>query len=315
MKKIILFCLAISFGFFSCVSTRYIEIEVLRPADINTGDKPANFLLAGSEEPYLQVIGDHNEPGAITHALNICLDGLEKELARHKDFRVLKRLGVEGDINRETASALCSRWNASGLIILDGVEVIVRNRVRPYATNMRIDPSGHYEQSESITTSWRFYDPEKNRFYSKSYTYDGERKHDFGGTSRDASREMMLYQSLQAAGKTFMKAITPSWEPDFRTLYLTSHPDMQKAFRRAQDNQWKEAARIWLEYMDHPRSGISRAATCNLAVAFEMLGDLETAKDLSRKAFREHVSFSAASYSKILENRIREDSIVRQQLN
>ena len=92
-------------------------------------------------------------------------------------------------------------------------------------------------------------------------------------------------------------------------------PELALGARHAEVGNWQEAAEVW-------ESGISKAPmedagylTYNIAVAYEVLGDLDTALQWAEKSYVEFQNDDALRYVNLLRNRMDEEEQVRMQYN
>lgn len=105
----------------------------------------------------------------------------------------------------------------------------------------------------------------------------------------------------QAIGQALIQEVTQRWKKE--EWYIVDYPNFtkwHKAYLWAMDFKWKEAAKIWIEFSEDKDVTKSAYASYNIAVACQILGE----KDLARqwiKAALEKFSFKEAE---LFEKRI-----------
>jgi hypothetical protein len=77
---------------------------------------------------------------------------------------------------------------------------------------------------------------------------------------------------------------------------------------------WKGAINVWMKVVEKGDRKDAGRAAFNIAVAYEVLGDLEKAKEWAARSHTEYEEKDADEYYKKLVNRIREEAVVNQQL-
>jgi tetratricopeptide (TPR) repeat protein len=92
---------------------------------------------------------------------------------------------------------------------------------------------------------------------------------------------------------------------------------IQQGVRKSEVADWEGAIESWMKVFDSKDKKDKKAvgkAAFNIAVAYEVLGDLEKAKEWAAKAYTEYEDNEANDYYRKLQDRIREEAILKAQL-
>jgi len=130
----------------------------------------------------------------------------------------------------------------------------------------------------------------------------------------DGSKTSLMKDLACKVAETYASEISPLWDGEQR-FYYTGSPTFKVADKYASQQKWKEAAKIWQQYTDHPNSKIAGMALHNMAFASEMTGNLNVAVEWAEKAYNVNKSKVEAKYLKQLRKRKEEQKKLELQLN
>ncbi len=105
-------------------------------------------------------------------------------------------------------------------------------------------------------------------------------------------------------GQAFSDYISPGWQEQKRSYFITNNKEADKAITLINNNDWKEAENIWMNFANDASSGLRSQIQFNLALASEMNGDLNGAIQWAEKSFKSKYSKIAEEYIKLLTNRL-----------
>jgi len=116
------------------------------------------------------------------------------------------------------------------------------------------------------------------------------------------------------AGFMYGERITPTYYQV--TRYFFDHPKktLGKGVRYSQVGDWKNAIEAWMKPVNGDDRKDAGRAAYNIAVAYEVLGDMEKAKEWAARSHTEFAEKDADEYYKMLCNRVIEERIVKQQM-
>ena len=95
----------------------------------------------------------------------------------------------------------------------------------------------------------------------------------------------VLKEAHKIAADNIVKQITPSWIQTERYYFSGGYVEMRDASVYLQEGSWSEAQDMWKELFNRLRKGKSKAkAAYNIALSYEMLGDIEQANKWIQEA-------------------------------
>lgn len=140
-----------------------------------------------------------------------------------------------------------------------------------------------------------------------------------GGTIQAAINQML--DKVQAvnrvsfdAGFRYASRITPTYYRVTRYFYNKPKGKLGPGVRMSEVADWNGAIDAWMPVVQTGKRKHAGRAAFNIAVAYEVLGDLELAKEWASKAYTQFRDKDADNYYRVLSNRIREENIVNEQL-
>ena len=113
----------------------------------------------------------------------------------------------------------------------------------------------------------------------------------YGVTYKAAKKKLptvegMVKESAQIIGEQFAHKLAPHWILVERLLYKSGNNDFKQADSYAKAFQWEQAKMIWEKYIDSENEYLSTKSKFNMAVASEMLGDVEKALEWVIKSYQ-----------------------------
>ncbi|MBN2481826.1 MAG: hypothetical protein JXB19_08810 [Bacteroidales bacterium] len=140
-----------------------------------------------------------------------------------------------------------------------------------------------------------------------------------GGTIQAALNQML--DKVQAinrvsydAGFIYASRITPTYYRVTRYFYDRPKKKLGLGVRMSEVADWNGAIDAWMEVVHTGKRKHAGRAAFNIAVACEVLGDLELAREWASRAYVEFRDREAEDYHDVLSNRIREENMVEEQL-
>jgi tetratricopeptide (TPR) repeat protein len=317
--------------YFDTAETHTLEMEIFKPAEKTLPYELYKVMVAYSSdvenrtdlsEYYGPILLDDdkyikNKPA------EAAAGNLQATLSSAPRFQVVN--DKPGKVNLDPASyswqevkKLCERHDADGLILLSALDS--KMQISTYYHIGGYTPP-YFETSFVLksSTSWMFFYPEKREVVDK-IKYNNTRR-----WSEETSGEIDLEEYLQEnedyvnysfeiLGYHYGERVSPLWKPAQREYYVTSNQDFKKAGRLLELDKYQEAIDTWKRYLQHEHKRYQRYATYNIAVAHELLGNLDKAKEWAEKAYYQYRDHTARKYMKTLEERLEEQELLRKQL-
>lgn len=116
------------------------------------------------------------------------------------------------------------------------------------------------------------------------------------------------------AGFIYGQRITPTYYQVTRYFFDKPKKELGAGVRYSEVADWKNAIKSWTKVVDKGDKKDAGRAAFNIAVAYEVLGDLELAKEWAARSYTEFEEKDADEYHRTLNARIREENIADQQM-
>lgn len=247
-----------------------------------------------------------------------CLSELAKNFKEKNTFNEVKILPYHlfkrhsssklPELQFDVIKKIASATNSDLLISLDTYSYFFSEYSKNYdtpASNEVItaavwavyNPTGEHliERKALIdTVYWNGYDDQGN--YQRGYKLP--------------PRETALKIASQMAGENYAKRFFASWQTVNRMYAIPPLPDFSEAAHFVDEGKWDNAIRLWEKYASDKNGKLAISARYNLALAYEMKDDLDTASRWLEAAQNMAVQYRnkddlkmILNYRKILEKR------------
>lgn len=350
MKRIIPSFLLISFLLASCGGQKPVTIQTMRPADINIDPAIQTILLVDRTKPSKKGNWINIGEGILTGELpeqdkaagQELLNSLKNALQSSPRFQVLiasERL--EGNsltsafpeplaehlqfnmINRYKADALIAlEIMDSDFLITEGKRR-VKKMVGSGDNRREIEVDEYYAEGVgNIKVGLRLYNPRSKelidqQLISETNTWSAAADSKAGALAALISRSAAVRELCARIGHDYAYKVAPMPISLRRVFYTKSKksPALEAGGRLAEVGQWREAISTW-------EAGIPNAIdqkdagrmAYNIAVAYEVLGDLSMARKWAQDAYTKYGNKQARTYSQQLAGRINDAQTLETQL-
>lgn len=287
----------------SCATLHEFPIEVFQPAKVQLDPDINNVTLVSRNLKYTsdtlqnyfsrdyKLTKDLKQFNIDSITTSVCLDSLitkMKEQARFSSIILLPASALPkqytAKINppsKNLIQKVASDTKADAIILLD-----------MFSGFYSLYPVGEGNRSEArvVTASmWTIIDPARYRILHHTTMidtlyWDGLDEHDNYKASSIPNKKAALEIAAGMAGVKYAKNLLPYWTRVQRATLSSNQVDFQKANQLAKKNKWEEASAIWQQYVESNNKHNRLLALYNLAVAYEMDGDIDTAIELINKA-------------------------------
>lgn len=226
----------------------------------------------------------------------------------------------------ETVSEICSRHQTDALLSVEifDTDFILTNS--PVKIETRDDAGKIHTRLEFrangvavINFGIRLYDA-ANRVILDEYQTAHRMNFDAQGSTLQAALNQLLdkveaiNQASFDAGFIYGQRITPTYYRVTRYFFDKPKKELGAGVRYSEVADWQGAIKAWSKVVDKGDRKDAGRAAYNIAVAWEVLGDLEMAKEWAARSHTEFEEKDADEYYKMLNYRIREENIVKQQM-
>lgn len=320
MKYKKLFYLIILFSFLlqNCATVETLTIETVNPSAINF---PGNF----NQIAFVNFDNDINNNGEIdtllykiiTNEMSIgfrdaafSAAGIDtSDLLYVKGYPDNNDFYYKDTLNWEFLDNISGKKFADIFIVLDSVNLSMESD--QFAINF-YEPVEYYIYREiAIKAYWKVYDlVEKKQLdqyvYVDTLLWDGlsyfksELKKKLPSVERSI-RETSYFAALDYANRIF-----PNWQTETRYYFVSGNQDFEKAAKLVKQNEWTKAAELWDKYINDIDREIASRATFNMALASEMLGELELAVKYAERSYKIKNKSRTKYYIYTLQKRLEE---------
>jgi hypothetical protein len=345
IHSLVLFPLIALLG--SCSSMRSVEISSMRPAEI-TFPSYVNTLLLVDRTKFdkgavniIEGILTGEMPGADKAAAAEAITSMQNTLLASPRFKVIRASEIlEGNsitqafpdaLQWNVIEGLCSRYKTEAVVALEIFDsnFIVTSGVRKKkktveekGSKKEIEVDEYYAEGvANVKIGIRLYDPKQKSIVDQQMNTKMRRWEATGNNITDAIAKLIqktdaTLQVSRMAGEDYAYKIAPMPVRLTRQYYGKGKKSEQVASgsRRAEVNDWQGARQTW----ENALSGASQkdaARLCyNIAVAYEVLGDMENAKKYASRAYVDYGEKKGRAYISILEQRKHDEELSEQQM-
>jgi hypothetical protein len=326
----------------SCMRTVYVP--TLKPAPVHLGSHIQNIAVvdrATPENDTMKVLDvlTASIPNLNREASQKAVDGLVLNLERSPRYNVVRtpeRLttpAVRGNwpppMGWNEVESLAKKYNSDAIIVLESFnsEFILTDG----ATRLPPKTEGgggeilrrqfYVEGIAGIKLGFRIYD-----LQTKSIADEFMFNHNSRVSAEGNALQMVaggLIDHRQAvneasfhSGRIYADRISPQWLRLNREFFTKGrgHRDFKIGVRRATVNDWSGAREAWHRSVDSRRRKTAGRSAYNLALMYEIAGDLDVARDWAQHSYTDFRIRKARDYVYKLDRRIREQRITASQM-
>lgn len=344
MKFFIRSCTLIAL-FFVLSSMASVRINIMKPADIYIPshiqkliivnrtlppDKKANMI-----EGVLTGEGLNQDESAVSSTLNGLMNILGNSPVLKASLYHTNMIGsgTGGQfplpLSWENVEEICEKTGSNAILALETFDsdfIITdgKKQVEKKGENGAVTKVTEFYAKgvATIKCGFRLYDL-KGKSIVDEYRFSHFNTWNAGGSSvQDAilglvDKNNATNDVSRGAGELYAKRITPSWYTVTRYFYNKpkKNKELMRGVRQSGVADWTGAIESWKQAMKTAKKDKHAArAAYNIAVAYEVLGDLQKAKEWISKSYVEYGLKDAKEYSDIIDYRIRQERILKEQL-
>lgn len=340
MKKFVFLPIAIAV-LSACSSIQPMRVQVRRPAQITVAPNIQTVAVLNrsipSSKQTVETVLTAEKPKQDEELSNECIRGLNNLLETSDRFKVryCKETMMASDptslrfgelLDWAIVDSLCKANESEALLVLEyfDTDFKVVNPGATAAATVGTILNGNTQQIEvtgtaKTTAGFRVYVPATKTIlyedhFSWSTTWRQSSTNPIDALSKLIKPNQALMETSYNTGYEFGGSIIPLYYWEDRSLYKGKKDLMAKGERQALAKDWEGAVITWKEvYDDATKSKIKAKAAFNLALGYEVLGDLETAQKWIQTAYVEGGEDEALRYSEILDLRVREQEKLKLQ--
>ena len=306
MHKLKLILLAFGVVFFSsCTTLLYTSLDVLRPAIVEFNIDANNLLIINNtviQPPnygHKTVLLNEKIMDLVipTDSLAIyCLSSMKEEMESKDFFYSTKLLPNSGNksveyfksykLSDDTVRHLCKSNRSNVILSLDNIKV--NDDLNEY---FMADNATYLNSLElKYETSWSIHYPNKSQVktivFKDTLCWETESYSRRKAVSDLPKREDALVDGALEVGRKCVNRFIPYWEKVDRYFFSSENKLMKQGMDSVYVKNWKSAIDIWSSVYDHNSNAMLQAyAANNIAIAYEISGDVDKALEFATKSF------------------------------
>ena len=326
-----------------------VNIQAMRPADI-TLSSTINTLLIVDRTKYEhrgeEVIHDvfsGGIPGEDRAAAQAAITSLSNTLLQSPRFKVQVATEVlrgnslsdafPDPLSWQRVNELCQEYHSDAIVSFEifGSDFTVTSDKRQVEKDVKDDKGKDQKKQVDefvakglgrIRMGIRIYDPKgmtiaDQQLFTKTNNWEAK------GDSKDEAIEHLIRKSnatmyvATAAAKDYAYRISPMPVSLSRNFYSKSHktPAIESGTHQTEVNDWKAALATWQNALTQQTPSKEAGKLCyDIAVGYEVLGNLDEAKNWASRAYVQYGNKSARDYVNILEGRMADVERVDEQM-
>ena len=201
-------------------------------------------------------------------------------------------------LSQERANKLIQMYEVDALLVLN--QLVLYDVVEAFLT----EEGGYYAYMQAFAQShWNVYYADRRpvRTITQADTLVWESDIEYTRTqalNKLPNRQEALLYLASEVGTKLGQSLVPSWEPVRRYLYDDDHAYVQQGLEAFRYQRWEEAIHHWKQVANDESNVESRklkvkedkkaaaVATANMAIAYELLGDYDSACASANEACR-----------------------------
>ena len=324
-------------------------MNMVRPADIHLDKNIHNILLVDRTKPEKEALGIIE--GILTgEGINEDKAAVQELISRlRNEIQVSPRFDVNSSSQRlkgntilggafpqqldwQTIDDLCAQYNAQAVVaieVFDSDFIVTDTKKRVKKTVGSGDNKRTIEVNEyrakgvcNLKIGIRLYDQVNHRiideqFLNKTDTWRATADSKAGAVAALISKTKATRELSGRVGSDYAYKIAPMPVNVVRSYYKKNKkaPGIKAGSRLADVNQWEEAIETWkkaLPMADKKRAGY---LAYNIAVGYEVLGNLDEAIKWSQEAYTRYDNRLAREYVYTLESRKNSEARAEEQMN
>lgn len=259
-------------------------------------------------------------------ASQIVIDGLNQRLSESDRFNIIRtNEAIKGSgtgfmfpepLNWDEVDKLSSKYEADAILSLETFDsdfLITRGAI-PGKNLMEIHAGG----VAKINCGFRIYYPAGRAIvdeflFTRSYEWESGGLSVLAAANAITARNNAIKDASFTAGVVYGERITPSWYRVSRDYFTKAkkNPYMEEGARMMQLNEWDNAIAALEKGIDSGDTKSKGRSAHNLAVVYEILGDLNAAKEWATLAWGKYREKVSREYGIIINRRIREQEAMQ----
>ena len=294
----------------SCVTIGTVQLEVLRPAQDSS--LVFNRTLTLSNAYIDENKSSESDFENLVEYDKFRLDSLVSVESLRAVFGQISNAGISVVSHYDSVKLINipNEWNVQ----LKKVDILSQVETDPIYIGSR----GEYYASVMVSylVQWQIvYNNEvvQTKVYQDTVWAEGFRR-SFETLAQLVNFDEVIKYIIDKAAVEYARTISPTWNTVVRYYINSGNNDFSRAAYFMSKGEYDNSAQLWQKYLAIGDKRIASAAHLNMAVYYELKGDLDEAMVFAKKAMDLNNAL-AAKYVKALEQRQKEIGILMQKYN
>lgn len=300
----------------SCTKLLYTSLDVLRPAKVEFNTEANNLSIINNTVIQPQNVGHKTilldgktqNISVLTDSLAIfCLTSMTEELESKGFFQTVKlkpntinnskEFSKPEKLSNENVVKICNLNNTNVVLSLDRIKVsddlkeyyLAENSTYLNSLEVKFETnwSIHYLNNSDVKTV-NF----KDTLYWETESYSRMK-----ASSELPSREDALIDGALEIGRKSVNRFIPYWEKVDRYFFSSENKMIKRGLDSIYVKNWDSAIDLWKSVFQITKSSMIQAkAANNIAVAYEITGDINNAIDYATKALYSYSKLTIIDY-------------------
>jgi hypothetical protein len=309
----------------SCASYEPIKIQVLKPAQVKVPSEIYKLLLInhGVQKDTLWKFKtkelETNNDSILTSEY---FSGLSEVLQNSPRFEIanpvpyyIEKIGRRFEsLDWLTIDELCKKNNADAALVLENFQLLYPDQLPIRYVNGYLHGVLQIENN----SIWKIYEPSNMKVAEDFLLKDTLFWDGYGSNYNQIERQLppiqnALLQSCNYAGYKYGERIAQTWSTENRYIINCENKDFRNAFILITEYKWEGAVELWKKYTYGKNTRLASYAAYNLAVASEVLDNIDASLEWASKSFFLRNNVFVEEYIKTLEKRKKEKDLLESQ--
>jgi len=210
-------------------------------------------------------------------------------------YRLLPYNKTPDPLNWSYVENICDQYKTDALIVLENetMRTLTSYKIEKELTDdfFQIYEKYYYASIDFYSrVHWRIYDPKRKEIII-DYKMNGDTL-SWDSYENDIQRTFKKLPSIKGAAietgiqlaTEFGNLISPQWSDESRYYYVVDDAEIDESVKLAANGDWDGALQNWLKHMDSGNSIKRSKILLNVALAYEMTGDLTSAIKMAKES-------------------------------
>ncbi len=316
-----LFLLFLSLFFSACSTLEIIQIQVLKPAEINIPAKVKQVVFINHAIRQRQLNSSFSDSlltVSYFDGLISVITSFDRYSFHNDSLLIIKKSdsNLFKSIDKESLRTICANKRVDAAIVLENFQISYTDPIK-----LMYSPEYGFYGTFKVENKayWRFYDFIGDSIIDDYILYDtlfwdASGNYDYEVLQQFPDIPSAIDISCYYAGQKYGERICQKWKTEKRYLYVNTNNDFMQAMQLVRKGYWLNAFELWKKYAYAKNKKLAAMACFNMAVACEVLDNIDAALEWAAKSYFYKNDWYTESYITILEKRKKTRQLIEKQL-